>query len=420
MTIYWAPFLHAYQPPWQDPEILTKIYHECYKPLLLMIERHPNAKFTLNVQGCLLDKFQSVHLLKTQKKLEKLYEQGKLEFVGSGKYHPIFPLIPANEATHQIQLQEQTLKNIIPIVSLKGFFPPEMATSNEFNSFVKEKGYSWVIMDGIANSGEWPYNYIQRSNDGIIRFFRDTYLSNLISFNKIDANGFIKHLKSTFGGGKKEDIYVITAQDAETFGHHIKYYETSFLGKIFSLIEDDPEIEVVHISDLLDKFPIREGPAIRASSWSTNIDDIASNVPYPLWQHPLNPVHKYQYRILQPLYQLMDLVEKIAPKNHGNHDFQTYYHTARYYYDQSLHSCWLWWASMRPMWSPNLIYRGLDLILKTGLNAQLALVQLKVGDGDVLYERLVFNTQKLFHEIMVQSLSGQHIKTYGKFPKNKF
>ncbi len=62
MTIYWAPFLHAYQPPWQDIKVLKQIYEECYMPLLSMLERHENVKLTLNIQGCLLDQLARMNL----------------------------------------------------------------------------------------------------------------------------------------------------------------------------------------------------------------------------------------------------------------------------------------------------------------------------------------------------------------------
>lgn len=437
MTIYWAPFIHAYQPPWQEVEVLKQIYNECYDPLLTMLERHENAKMTINVQGCLVDQLNGLDLKNVGERLTNLMHQGRVDLVGSAKYHPILPLIPKSEVIHQIDINAKTIHaNFDGDWHPEGFFPPEMAVSNDIVKIVGELNFKWILMDGIAHKGPWPQNFIPTTPplagnpDGIATLFRDTYISNMISFNNIDANGFIRQLLSMFPeptenpeanpnadateNSTNNDYYMITAQDAETFGHHIKYYETKFLGKAFSLIEDIEEIEVALISDVVKHFPKQEQPPnnIKASSWSTNSSDLASNVPYPLWSHPLNPVHKFQYRMLKALYRLMDLVEAEKPSHKENENFMNYYRTARYFYDESLHSCWLWWASMRPMWSPNLVYKGLDLVNRTAMNAQLALINLKIGTGDEFYSIIVDNGEKIMSEIMEQELAGQHVRTY--------
>ncbi|TFH28832.1 MAG: hypothetical protein E4G98_04780, partial [Promethearchaeota archaeon] len=320
MTIYWAPLLHAYQPPWQDVNVLKRIYEECYDPLHSMLVRHANAKMTFNVQGCLVDQLNGLDLLHVGQRLTQLMQLGRVELVGSAKYHPILPLIPTSEILRQIDLNTKTLqKNFDGAWHPTGFFPPEMAISNDLVVIVEKLGYKWIIMDGIAHKGEWPQNYVQQvagyGDQGICTVFRDSYVSNLISFNNIDAKGFVNQLLSMFPDGDQNDYYVITAQDAETFGHHIKYYETSFLGKVFSMLEDEPLIQTAFISEVVEKFPKQMYPAahITASSWSTDPSDIASNVPYPLWSHPLTPVHKYQSRSLSALYRLMALLEAQLP-----------------------------------------------------------------------------------------------------------
>jgi len=416
MTTYWAPLLHVYQPPWQDLEILKNIYKECYMPLLTMLERHENVKITLNIQGCLLDLLSKMGLEDAREILRGLIKNGKVELTGSAKYHPILPLIPKEEVIHQIKINEKTLKNHFSSWTSKGFFPPEMAISPDLCKTIKNNGYSWTILDGIANSDDWPYDYVQKCDSGLITFFRDSYVSNMISFAKIDAQGFVSKISSMYNQKSGENSYIITSQDAETFGHHIKFYETSFLGKTFSLIEDRDDIKMCFLSDLPKLFPVRKNKKqIKSSSWSTTSSDIASRVPYPLWSNPLNPVHKYQYRMLKALYKLMEIVEKQKGIYKINTGFQNYYRTARYFYDQSLHSCWLWWASMNPMWDPNLIYKGADLIMKTSLNAQLALINLRIGSGDEFYGIIMDNMEKLMTEMINQEAEGQKIRTFGDF-----
>jgi hypothetical protein len=136
-----------------------------------------------------------------------------------------------------------------------------------------------------------------------------------------------------------------------------------------------------------------------------------SNVPFPLWAHPFNPVHKIQYRMLTALYELMDIVEHNLEKNSQNKEFVNYYSTARWFYNRALHSCWLWWTSMRPQWSPNLIYKGADLVMKTALNAQLALIRAKIGEGNEPYDRIMEYMQKLMSGMIEQELMQNKVST---------
>jgi hypothetical protein len=414
MTVYWAPFLHLYQPPWQDVEVLRRINNECYIPLFSMLDRHDNARMTINIQGCLLDLLIENDLQPTVELLQKLVHNGKVELVGSAKYHPLLPLIPRVDVNNQIRLNENTMKQFFGEgFNRHGFFPPEMAVSPESCGFIKEYGYEWIIMSGIANTGDWPTNFIQQQKCGILTFFRDDYLSNEISFKKIETQAFVQHLDSMNGSNpQNNDNYVITAQDGETFGHHHRNYETSFLGKAFSLIEDMKTVKVEFITNLKNKFPIKAGPPIRSCTWSTDWGDISSNVPYPLWKHPFNPVHKVQYRMLQALYRLIDVLEANAAGKENEQAFQDHYRTARWFYDMALHSCWLWWASQRPHWSPNLIYKGADLVMKTALNAQLALINLRIGDGDEDYSTIMDNMQKLMVIMCEQEIAFRRVTTF--------
>ncbi|MHA1620186.1 MAG: hypothetical protein ACTSVZ_12990, partial [Promethearchaeota archaeon] len=136
--------------------------------------------------------------------------------------------------------------------------------------------------------------------------------------------------------------------------------------------------------------------------------------------------------LLEAQIKVRNSTPKVSPKNFSSADnlspnkssseekstddhYLEYYRTARYFYDESLHSCWLWWASMRPMWSPNLIYKGLDLINRTALNAQLALINLQNGQGDEFYSIVIDNGEKIMGEIMEQELAGRRVRTFGDF-----
>jgi len=410
MTTYWAPLLHMYQPPTQDARILKEIDKECYKPLFSILEEQDNAKFTLNINGCLIEMLNEFDLEDTIDLIKNLVSESKLEVVGTANFHPILPLIPKKEAFHQIQMNENINRKIFGNSwKRKGFFPPEMAISSKIAKYVREIGYDWVIQSGIAYPGElnklpWPYDIIYKSPNGLKLIFRDDILSNKISFNKITAKEFIKELKKVHKDEKqhyKNNTYIVTAMDGETFGHHIKNYERTFIGKVLEIINNDKEIEITFISMLDQYFPISDIKIIpQESSWSTTENDIKQNLPYPLWNNPVNKIHDYYWKIVKSLNNLMNLVDTLDLTEEWN--IQNYYNTARWFYDRSICSDTTWWANPeRGTWSPNMIYKGVVLLMKAALNAHLALIHANRDDGEGYYDSISYYHGLLMMEISV-------------------
>ena len=185
-------------------------------------------------------------------------------------------------------------------------------------------GHEWLIMSGVACPAEWPLDRIYQTRSpgghdvGVV--FRDDVLSNKISFQDIDGRGFIEHLRSAHGDDR--DMYIVTAMDAETFGHHIENWDQLFLAEAYEAVSPPYESVVqarslasstqrlltlteeetasdrvlsVTISELFEHFPRGGVVDPRPASWSTTHDDLAAGVPYPLWQAPGNYIHKLQW-----------------------------------------------------------------------------------------------------------------------------
>jgi alpha-amylase/alpha-mannosidase (GH57 family) len=330
--------------------------------------------------------------------LRSLAENGQLEFTGTGKYHPILPLIPKEEVKRQIDLNTQTNRRFFgKSYAPQGFFPPEMCYSQDILQPIIKSGYRWIILSGIACPAEWPMDIIYKAEcDGqeIAVFFRDDVLSNRISFRNVEAKEFIAHLEQW--QGKRENIYVVTAMDAETYGHHIQGWERIFLAKVYEELGPAAEpleevkqatvlagqhvslltngqaatkIQMVTISQLLDLFPQGQMIEPRPSSWSTSADDMKDGNYYPLWQDKKNEVHRLQW---EHLGICIDLVNK-ALESADNEEGRRSATIARGLLDRAEHSCQMWWASNRPMWDINLIHMGLLDQLRTVVNAYRAI-----------------------------------------------
>ena len=76
--------------------------------------------------------------------MRMLAERGQVEFVGSGRYHPILPLIPAPLRHRSIVENAQVNRELLGAVyQPRGFFPPEMCYSADVAQDVASTGHEW-------------------------------------------------------------------------------------------------------------------------------------------------------------------------------------------------------------------------------------------------------------------------------------
>lgn len=392
--IYWAQLLHFYQPPTQFPPVLDKICQESYWPLLEVFSQYPNARATVNINGVLSEMLRDCGHRDIIEGLRELTDKGQIELTGSGKYHPILPLIPPGEVKRQIELNQKTNTFFFgDAFKPAGFFPPEMAYGRDILSPIAETGYRWIILSGVACPANWPVDSIyQVEHEGkrLAVFFRDDIMSNKISFQDLSPEQFLEHLKAL--RGDKENIYVITAMDAETYGHHIKNWEQLFLAEVYedlevrsesyahihqskalssqhvAILQDTgtaQEVQTVTISQLFDTFPPGEVIDPKPSSWSTSAEDIEAGNPYPLWAAQDNELHRFQWEHLAICVDMCSKATEVADSEESKH----FAGIARGLLDRALHSDQFWWASRRPMWDINMIHLGLMAQWRVLVNA---------------------------------------------------
>jgi hypothetical protein len=101
---------------------------------------------------------------------------------------------------------------------------------------------------------------------------------------------------------------------------------------------------------------------------------------------------------MKSLNNLMNLCDKLDLTEDWN--VENHYNTARYFYDKGLYSCPIWWANpIRGIWSPNLTYKGLELLMRAALNAQLALVYAGKSEGDGYFDSISY-----YHGLLLMEL----------------
>ena len=395
--IIWAPVFHFYQPPTQFPAVLKKICQESYRPLIELLGEFERARATVNINGSLTQMLLDCGAQDVVDGLQRLAEKGRIELLGSAMYHPILPLIPQSEILRQIELNHATNRRAFgDVYAPRGFFPPELAYDAAVADAAVRTGHRWILTSGIACSVEWPVSVIHRvaAHPDLAVLFRDDIVSNRISFKNIDGFGFIDHLRSL--GSAETPTYVVTAMDAETFGHHVNDWERLFLAHVYAQFDSEPdgvaleiqqrvdlatqhrqifevpaprgrELRVVTATQLLDLFPAGAATTPRPSSWSTSGEDLARGVPYPLWNDPSNHVQMLLWRHLRACLELVELATRASTPEARSHVA-----IARGLLDRALHSCQFWWASRRPMWDLNMVERGLAEQRAVAINAMRA------------------------------------------------
>jgi hypothetical protein len=327
--------LHAYQPITQDKKVLKRIINNCYLPFFKLLIEKPEIKINLNIAGCLLEilatKYPQVLEL-----LEKAIQANQIEFMGSAFYHPILPLISPQDQRYQIKKHKEIVHNILG-VQTGVFFPPELAVSMDLIPQIINEGYEIVVVP--ENISYHPFGGIYKLENGrnVLLFKRNKKISNKISFDFYDheLDEVIEDLEETY---RSANYPIVLAMDLETFGeHHEDYYKFFF--------EICEKIETSTLTLSLRKFPSDVYiETFNTTTWSTSDKDLEESNPFPLWNHPLNPIHQLQ----QSHIQLLDRVREFIDRGGWFDDYQA-----------SHYSCQFWWAS-RDWWGSNLILLGLQ------------------------------------------------------------
>ena len=350
--MFWANFLHIYQPAEQQPDILEAIVVGSYRPILEGIKKHRRVKLTLNINGVLLELFDKYKYHDLIDILRKLGREGRIEFTGSAKYHAFLPFLEEKEIIRQIKINDETNKFFLgKSYRPQGFFPPEMAYDEKLTKIIEDLGFKWIILDEIAFGGEVgkiDYTKIyQIKGTSLNVFFRERKLSNLIMSAIVRSQ---KTLLEAIKDDLKVNRYLITAMDGETFGHH-----RPGLNKLLFDIFETSKFNLIKISEIPNYYPKIETVEPIKSTWASSPQDIKKNIQFLSWSDPENIIHQWQWQFLNLVLEEFSQV----PKNHPQ------YSSLRKRIDTCLASDQFWWASAKPWWSLEMIEVGAYRLLET-------------------------------------------------------
>jgi len=348
----WANFFHIYQPPRWPTKIITNVAKESYRPLLGILKKHKNIKITMNISGSLtqqLFRHQGQDIISD---IKHLAQKKQIELVGTALYHPILPLLPEQEIIRQIELNTKINKKFFGrAYQPQGFFPPEMCYSHKVAKVVAKKGFKWILLDEISAYGklrEIKFNqaYIIAHTELQV-VFRNRIISDYLSFHsQIKApSKFWQAVKNDKRGGQ----ILITAMDGENLGHH-----RPGLDRLWGKLVTHQGVATTTISELLEKYEKEKEIEPLPASWSSREKELQKKNPYGLWHDPANPIHHWQWQ----------LINKVIEHLNTNKKAENYRH-ARTLLDQQLASDQFWWASAKPWWSLDIIEKKTDELIHT-------------------------------------------------------
>ncbi len=391
--MYWANFLHIYQPPTQKEIWVRRIADESYRKVFSGIAQIPRAKVTLNMNGVLCELLARYGGADVLRMIRELIRKGAVELTGSAKYHAFLPFLPESEIERQARLNEASLDAHFGDDWRKngkgGFFSPEMAYSATVAAVAARLGYRWIIADELAfpahhrKSHETVYTVAGLGNFGV--FFRERNLSFAILSSR--GAGAAPTILRYLGDRLGRNEYALTAMDGETFGHHRPGLETL----LFDLLAA-PEITPVTVSDLVAAFGKREAIEPRESTWAASKNDMRDNTPYARWRRDDNRVQQCQWE----LTELAITVVGRAPEHAES----------RKLLDEALHSDQYWWASARPWWSLEMIERGAHE-LKTVIETSPAATAVERSRAEDLYREILYTGFDWQRSGLVDEISRQ-------------
>lgn len=399
--MYWAHFLHIYQPWDQHPGILDKIANESYRPLVRGLYKTPNAKITLNINAVLSELLFENGFRDVIDSIKDLVLMGKVELTGSAKYHALLPLLPESEIIRQIELNHETNKRYFgEAFNPKGFFPPEMAFSPKIASVVKDLGYEWILIDEIAGADRIAdKSVIYQIQDLDLKvFFREKRMSNVVMAALVRTT---ESLQKALGDRQTNNEYLITAMDGETFGHHRPGLDLALME-----ILQNKDYPAVLISELPKIFAKTAYVIPSDSTWASSQLDIKNNNPYILWLDNQNIIHKHEWQLndlairavnesqysdkfIPKLLEESKTWEEMTASERIQEEKKRQWIKCRDMLDKAVASDPMWWASAKPWWSIEMIEKGMFALFK--LIQQIPDVDPKyVEQAEDLYKKILF------------------------------
>ena len=295
-TIYHALVLNLHQPSDNLEHLLKHNFWEA-KEILWALDRIPRslwgyedvARVHLAMSGTLLETLkkpefqQQVYgITKTGDLLWQLQNTQIFEILGTGYYHPVFPLTPQADWTEQLQRWQQLGQHLFWRTQFDGFWPPEMGFCMEMIPFLNRMGYRYVLVDSEhvepiddMNWQELRYrpHLAEYEGEEIIIIVRDRELSNAQEAG-MDF-GWFEHEAHERTKWCNFEPLITTCTDGDNGGWFRNTNLSSNFWYVFyrqfldEVRQGYTELRPTFIDDYLDKYGAYGKVKVRTAAWNT-------------------------------------------------------------------------------------------------------------------------------------------------------
>jgi alpha-amylase/alpha-mannosidase (GH57 family) len=291
--IYHALGLHMHQPPgnlaflinqeaWEAKQIML-----CYERPLKYLEQYADvARLHIGFSGVLLEQLKDpmvkdryASIVNISRMICRYSHIPNIELIGTGYYHPIFPLIPSDDWAEQLARGRNMMAATFGLEP-KGFWPSEMGFCMEMIPYLKNAGYEYILVDSMhiaplegPSDKCTPFQPYLAEYDGyqICVVPRNRNISNAQE-GGMDAGWFEKEVKNKVSGCPSPCL-VTTWSDGENGGWFRQTHEPSgFWGHYFApymeWVRNGLALRPVLLSEYLKEHPPTQRAYVSTGAWN--------------------------------------------------------------------------------------------------------------------------------------------------------
>lgn len=240
---------------WIDPEVAREEYPNIYQ-LMERAKSEPLPKFTRDELKQVLETHIDI-MTNILPKYMELASNGQIELIPVPYSHPLAPIITdfgwEEDLAMHVEKSLDLFRKIFNYTPI-GMWPAEQAINEYVAQVMAEQGIEWIASDqtilqkigvnaDILDNYGVPW-YIDYNGNRIYLFFRNTLLSNLISFDyskyeSIDAavSDLMNRLKA-IANGATGTRFVVIALDGENPWENYEEFGDTFLNKLYQSLTE--------------------------------------------------------------------------------------------------------------------------------------------------------------------------------------
>jgi len=265
--------IHCHQPVGNFSHVFEDCYRKSYLPFIEMVRKHPGIRISFHYCGILLKWFGENHP-EFLRMLKEMVDSGQAEAIGGGIYEPILPSIPEEDQAAQIRLMSSLLREKLGC-SPKGAWLAERVWEPHLPRALRAAGIDFTLVDdhhfrlaGLNDRDIHGYFTTEEEGMPLSIFPINEKLRYLVPFKGIDQ--VLEFFEQTLRQDLRQDLrhgsqseengdprLITLVDDGEKFGvwpgTHKWVYEEGWLVKFLQLLDENPWIRTLTLSEAMRK-----------------------------------------------------------------------------------------------------------------------------------------------------------------------